>query len=69
MLAILLFSRLVKKIRLRDESTFNNSGLLRKDWDFDIEEREGEFKWDLRAASGHGIGHKSSRKVNILALS
>jgi hypothetical protein len=59
-------SRLVKKIRLRDRSTSNNTGLLTKDWDFDIEEREAEFKDDLRAASG--IGHKR-RKVSIVALS
>ena len=75
MLAIFLFqtgilsvcSRLVKKIRLRDGSTSNsNTGLLTKDWDFDIEEREAEFKEDLRAASG--IGHKR-RRVSIVALS
>ena len=35
--------------------------MLTKDWDFDIEEREAEFKEDLRAASG--IGHKR-RKVS-----
>lgn len=58
-------SRLVKKIRLRDGSTSSNTGLLTKDWDFDIEEREAEFKDDLRAASG--IGHKR-RKVSIVAL-
>jgi general transcription factor 3C polypeptide 3 (transcription factor C subunit 4) len=38
---------------------------LTKDWDFDIVEREAEFKDDLRAASG--IGHKR-RKVSIVAL-
>ena len=59
-------SRLVKKIRLRDGSTSNNTGMLTKDWDFDIEERETEFKDDLRAASG--IGHKR-RKVSIVTLS
>lgn len=59
-------SRLVNKIRLRDGSTSNNNtGLLTKDWDFDIVEREAEFKDDLRAASG--IGHKR-RKVSIVAL-
>lgn len=61
-----VYSRLVKKIRLRDGSTSNNTGLLTKDWDFNIEEREAEFKDDLRAASG--IGHKK-RKVCIVALS
>ena len=60
------YSRLVKKIRLRDGSTSNNTGLLTKDWDFDIAEREAEFKDDLRAASG--IGHKR-RKVSIVMLS
>ena len=59
-------SRLVKKIRLRDGSTSNtnNTGLLTKDWDFDIEEREAEFKDDLRAASGIGYRRK---KVRIVA--
>ena len=56
----------MKKIRLREGSTSNSTGLLTKDWDFDIEEKEAEFKDDLRAASG--IGHKR-RKVSIIALS
>ena len=46
-------SRLVKKIRLRDGSTSNSTGLLTKDWDLDILNKErAEFKDDLRAASG-----------------
>ncbi len=61
-----VFSRLVKKIRLRNGSTSSDTGLLTKDWDFDIQEREAEFKDDLRAASG--IGHKK-RKVGITASS
>jgi general transcription factor 3C polypeptide 3 (transcription factor C subunit 4) len=44
----------------------NDSGLLAKGWDFDIEERKAEFKDDLRAASG--IGRKKS-KVSKVALS
>lgn len=59
-------SRLVKKIRLRDGSTSNNTGLLTRDWDIDIEEREAEFKDDLRAASGIG---RRKRKVGINRLS
>ncbi|KAF9481095.1 TPR-like protein [Pholiota conissans] len=54
------FDRLVKNIRLRDGSTSTNANLLTKDWDFDIEEREAEFKDDLRAASG--IGRKRRKK-------
>ena len=60
-----VYSRLVKKIRLRDGSTSNNTGLLTRDWDIDIEEREAEFKDDLRAASGIG---RRKRKVGINRL-
>jgi general transcription factor 3C polypeptide 3 (transcription factor C subunit 4) len=59
-------SRLEMKIRPRDGSTSNSTGMLTKDWDFDIGEREAEFKDELRAASG--IGHKR-RKVSMVALS
>ena len=54
----------MKKIRLRDGST-SSSGLLTRDWDFDIEEKEAEFKDDLRAASG--IGHRKKR-VSIFSF-
>ncbi|KAF8153752.1 hypothetical protein B0H34DRAFT_65394 [Crassisporium funariophilum] len=54
------FDRLVKNIRLRDGSTSTSSGMLTKDWDFDIEEKEAEFLDDLRAASG--IGRKRRKK-------
>jgi len=63
---VCVLSRLVKKIRLRDGSTSSSTGLLTRDWDFDIEEKEAEFKDDLRAASG--IGRKK-RKVSVVALS
>jgi general transcription factor 3C polypeptide 3 (transcription factor C subunit 4) len=55
----------VKNIRLRDGSTSTNANLLTKDWDFNIEEREAEFKDDLRAASGIG---KNRRKVPLIFL-
>ncbi|KDR78033.1 hypothetical protein GALMADRAFT_245006 [Galerina marginata CBS 339.88] len=54
------FDRLVKNIRLRDGSSSASTNLLTRDWDFDIEEREAEFKDDLREASG--IGRKRKRK-------
>ncbi|KAF8957215.1 hypothetical protein BDZ97DRAFT_1924824 [Flammula alnicola] len=54
------FDRLVKNIRLQDGSTSTNTNLLTKNWDFDIEEQEAEFKDDLRAASG--IGRKRKKK-------
>ncbi|EDR07780.1 uncharacterized protein LACBIDRAFT_297936 [Laccaria bicolor S238N-H82] len=56
------FDRLVQNIRLRDTSSNNGasgSGLT-KDWDFSIEEKEAEFRDDLREASG--IGRKRKRK-------
>jgi general transcription factor 3C polypeptide 3 (transcription factor C subunit 4) len=53
----------VKNIRLRDGSASTNASLLTKDWDFNIEEREAEFKDDLRAASGIG---KKRKKVPLV---
>ncbi|KAF8883905.1 hypothetical protein CPB84DRAFT_1750548 [Gymnopilus junonius] len=54
------FDRLVKNIRLRDGSSSTATNLLTKDWDFDLEEKEAEFKDDLRAATG--IGRKRRKK-------
>ncbi|PPQ68724.1 hypothetical protein CVT26_003630 [Gymnopilus dilepis] len=54
------FDRLVKNIRLRDGSSSTSTNLLTKDWDFDLAEKEAEFKDDLRAASG--IGRKKKKK-------
>jgi hypothetical protein len=45
-------SRLVKNIRSQDGPS-TSSGLA-KDWDFNIEERDAEFRDDLREASGIG---------------
>ncbi|KAF9526180.1 hypothetical protein CPB83DRAFT_896331 [Crepidotus variabilis] len=53
------FERLVKKIRLQDDSS-TSSNLLAKDWDFNVEEKDAEFKDDLRAASG--VGKRRSRR-------
>lgn len=49
--------RLVKNIRQLDNES-SSSNLLAKEWDFNIEEREAEFKEDLRAASGIGKRRK-----------
>jgi len=49
----------VKNIRQLDGSS-SSSNFLAKEWDFNLEEREAEFKDDLRAASGIG---KRRRKV------
>ncbi|KAF9011799.1 hypothetical protein BDQ17DRAFT_1420213 [Cyathus striatus] len=58
------FDRLVKNIRLGDASSASTSnssgGLLAKDWDFNIAEKEAEFRDDLREASG--IGRKRRKK-------
>ena len=50
-------SRLVNDIRSGDAA----SGMLSKVWDFDMRDREEEFKDDLREASG--VGKKRGRKV------
>jgi hypothetical protein len=49
-------SRLVQKIRLNDNAS--HAGVLSKVWDFSIEEKEAEFRDDLRAASGIGRKRK-----------
>ncbi|EMD31266.1 hypothetical protein CERSUDRAFT_145423 [Gelatoporia subvermispora B] len=46
------FDRLVQNIR--EGGAASGPGLLSKDWDFDLEEKEAEFRDDLRAASGVG---------------
>ncbi|EKM52010.1 uncharacterized protein PHACADRAFT_150922 [Phanerochaete carnosa HHB-10118-sp] len=50
------FDRLVREIREGDSS----GGALSKVWDFDLKDREAEFKDDLREASG--VGKKRGRK-------
>ena len=62
-----LFSRLVKNIRLQDSSTAN---LLTKEWDFNIAEKDAEFKDDLRAASGIGRTRNKvlSRRLRLFEL-
>jgi hypothetical protein len=56
--AIIVSSRLVRNIRLADDSS--TVGVLGKEWDLNIGEQEIEFRDDLRAASGIG---KRRRKV------
>ncbi|EIW58576.1 TPR-like protein [Trametes versicolor FP-101664 SS1] len=46
------FDRLIQNIR--DAGDGSSSGMLNKMWDMDLEEREAEFKDDLREASGVG---------------
>ncbi|GBE87309.1 TPR-like protein [Sparassis crispa] len=46
------FDRLVQNIRKAGDGS--SSGMLGKDWDLNIEEKEAEFLSDLRAASGVG---------------
>jgi len=55
-----VYSRLVQNIRSQDGLS-TSSGLV-KDWDFNIEERDAEFRDDLREASG--VGHRR-RKVRV----
>ena len=51
-------SRLVREIRKGDNT---GSGPLSKVWDFDMRDRDAEFKDDLREVSG--IGKRRGRKV------
>ncbi|KAF8636092.1 hypothetical protein AX17_003797 [Amanita inopinata Kibby_2008] len=60
------FDRLVESIRLRDAS---NAGVLTKDWDINIQEREAEFRDDLREASGIGRRRKKKGRKAGPALS
>ncbi|KAI0333808.1 TPR-like protein [Cubamyces sp. BRFM 1775] len=53
------FDRLIQNIREAGDGT--SSGMLSKMWDIDLEEREAEFKDDLRAASGVGRSKKKKR--------
>ncbi|KAL7280359.1 hypothetical protein ACG7TL_005282 [Trametes sanguinea] len=46
------FDRLIQNIREAGDGT--SSGMLSKMWDINLEEREAEFREDLRAASGVG---------------
>ncbi|KAI0664249.1 TPR-like protein [Cubamyces menziesii] len=50
------FDRLIQNIREAGDGT--SSGMLSKMWDMNLEEREAEFKDDLRAASGVGRSKK-----------
>ncbi|KAI0315216.1 hypothetical protein OF83DRAFT_1133046 [Amylostereum chailletii] len=52
------FNRLVQNIRIGD--TTSTASLLNKEWDFNLDEQDAEFRNDLRAASG--VGRKRGRK-------
>ncbi|KAL9710688.1 transcription factor TFIIIC subunit tfc4 [Leucoagaricus gongylophorus] len=56
------FDRLIQTIRQNEGSS--SSGMLSRDWDINIAEKEAEFRDDLRAASGIG---KRRRKKGRLA--
>lgn len=53
------FSRLVANVRSLDGPS--GSGLLSRDWDFNLEDQYAEFRDDLRAASGIGRGKRGVR--------
>ncbi|KAG5653250.1 hypothetical protein H0H81_001507 [Sphagnurus paluster] len=53
------FDRLVKNIRSREDPS--TSAGLAKDWDFNIEEKDAEFRDDLREASGVGRRRKKGK--------
>lgn len=54
------FDRLIQNIREAGDGS--SSGMLNKMWDISLEEREAEFRDDLRAASGVG---KLKKKVRL----
>ena len=54
------FDRLIKNIR--DGADGSSSGMLNRMWNIDLEEREAEFRDDLRMASGIGAS-KAKKKV------
>ncbi|RDB18196.1 Transcription factor tau subunit sfc4 [Hypsizygus marmoreus] len=53
------FDRLVQNIRSHDGPSTNTG--LNKDWDFNIEEKDAEFRDDLREASGVGKRRKKAK--------
>ncbi|KAG6863908.1 hypothetical protein C0991_002154, partial [Blastosporella zonata] len=53
------FDRLVQNIRSTDDPSTSTG--LTKDWDFSIEERDAEFRDDLREASGVGRRRKKGK--------
>ena len=57
------FDRLIQNIR--DAGDGSSSGMLNRMWEMNLEEREAEFKDDLRAASGVG---KLKKKVRFCPL-
>jgi general transcription factor 3C polypeptide 3 (transcription factor C subunit 4) len=48
-------SRLINNIRVNEGTS---SGLLSKDWDFNVQDQDAQFKDDLRLASGVGKRRK-----------
>lgn len=53
------FDRLIKNIRGADDG--ESAGMLSRMWDINLEEREAEFRDDLRIASGVGRTKKKVR--------
>ncbi|KAG6843906.1 hypothetical protein H0H87_011895, partial [Tephrocybe sp. NHM501043] len=54
------FDRLVQNIRSADDPSTTTAGLT-KDWDFNIEDKDAEFRDDLREASGVGRRRKKGK--------
>ncbi|KAJ7741412.1 hypothetical protein DFH07DRAFT_837995 [Mycena maculata] len=53
------FDRLINNIKINEGTS---SGLLSKDWDFNAQEQDAQFKNDLRAASGIGKRRKKGSR-------
>ncbi|KAF8190296.1 hypothetical protein K438DRAFT_1831751 [Mycena galopus ATCC 62051] len=54
------FDRLIDNIKMNEGTS---SGLLAKDWDFDVNDQDARFKDDLRAASGIGKRRKKGSRT------
>ncbi|KAM5536661.1 hypothetical protein V8D89_009756 [Ganoderma adspersum] len=61
------FDRLIQNIRGADDG--ESAGMLSRMWDIDLEEREAEFRDDLRMASGVGRAKKKRGRRHGLVLS
>ena len=57
------FDRLIQNIRGADDG--ESAGMLSRMWDIDLEEREAEFRDDLRMASGVGRTKKKVRSSTL----
>jgi len=60
---LIVTSRLIANIRVSDGAS--GSSMMTRDWDFNIEENDAEFRDDLRAASGIGRKRRKVRQCSI----